>query len=156
MLGVHSPFGLTNAANTAPLPWGDRLFMTWDVGRPVEIDPVTLGYLGEVGHRSEWLATELFPAPLLPMVTSTAASRDRPRPQRDVVREHALGRAARRALGRRGSMQSWPIAGAVIPQSVHTIDADPRVAHRRRLRVQGRAAGLLRAGAPPRVTGPFT
>ena len=43
MLGVHSPFGLTNAANTAPLPWGDRLFMTWDVGRPVEIDPVDDG-----------------------------------------------------------------------------------------------------------------
>ena len=72
MLGVHSPFGLTNAANTAPLPWGDRLFMTWDVGRPVEVDPLTLGFLGEVGHRSEWIGMELFPQPVLPMVTSTA------------------------------------------------------------------------------------
>ena len=28
MLGVRSPFGLVNAANTATLPWGDRVFTT--------------------------------------------------------------------------------------------------------------------------------
>ena len=39
MIGVQSPFGFVNAANTAPLPWGDRLFHTWDARRPVEIDP---------------------------------------------------------------------------------------------------------------------
>ena len=27
--------GFPNMANTAPLPWGDRLFATWDGGRPV-------------------------------------------------------------------------------------------------------------------------
>ena len=32
--------GPPNMANTAPLPWGDRLFATWDVGRPSELDPV--------------------------------------------------------------------------------------------------------------------
>ena len=80
MLGVHSPFGLSNAANTAPLPWGDRLFMTWDVGRPVEIDPVSLRFLGEVGRRIEWPATELSRA-RLPMIAST---RIRDRPDRDV------------------------------------------------------------------------
>ena len=65
MIGVQSPFGSVNAANTAPLPWGDRLFMTWDVGRPVEIDPLTLGYLADVGHRSEWKDFEVYPQPLL-------------------------------------------------------------------------------------------
>jgi carotenoid cleavage dioxygenase-like enzyme len=49
MVGVRSPFGFVNAANTAPLPWGDRIFMTWDVGRPAESDPHSLRFLGEVG-----------------------------------------------------------------------------------------------------------
>ncbi len=119
MLGVNSPFGFSNSANTAPLPWGDRLFMTWDVGRPVEIDPVTLGFLGEVGHRSEW--KEFLPYPVLPMITSTAHPVIDP--DRDclwtvnthwgqlhVVRWDGDGRA-----------QSWPIEGALIPQSLHTI-----------------------------------
>ena len=70
MVGIQSPFGHTNAANTAPLPWGDRLFMTWDAGRPVEIDPVTFDFLGEVGRRREWKDFEVSPQPLLPMVMS--------------------------------------------------------------------------------------
>jgi carotenoid cleavage dioxygenase-like enzyme len=121
MLGVHSPFGLTNAANTAPLPWGDRLFMTWDVGRPVEIDPVTLGCLGEVGHRSEWLDLELFPQPLLPMVTSTAHPVIDP--DRNVLWtvNTALGALHVVRWDGVGPVLRWPIAGASIPQSVHTI-----------------------------------
>ena len=121
MLGVHSPFGLSNAANTAPLPWGDRLFMTWDVGRPVEIDPVSLRFLGEVGHRSEWQATELFPTPLLPMITSTAHPVIDP--DRDVmwsVNTH-LGQLFVVRWDGVGPLQRWPIAGARIPQSVHTL-----------------------------------
>ncbi|MGI9577955.1 MAG: carotenoid oxygenase family protein, partial [Microthrixaceae bacterium] len=47
--GYTSPFGPPNQANTAPLPWGDRLFATWDVGRPVEVHPRTMEFLGEVG-----------------------------------------------------------------------------------------------------------
>ena len=121
MLGLHSPFGLTNAANTAPLPWGDRLFMTWDVGRPVEIDPLSLGFLGEVGHRSEWLATELMPQPVLPMITSTAHPVIDP--DRNVlwtVNTHFGALHVVRWNGD-GPVRRWPIAGAVMPQSVHTI-----------------------------------
>jgi hypothetical protein len=121
MLGVHSPFGLTNAANTAPLPWGDRLFMTWDVGRPVEIDPFTMEFLGEVGHRSEWRALELFPQPLLPMITSTAHPVIDP--DRNVLWTVNTEFGALHVVRWDGSgpIRTWPIAAAVIPQSVHTI-----------------------------------
>lgn len=121
MMGVQSPFGMSNSANTAPLPWGDRLFMTWDVGRPVEIDPVTLEFVGEVGHRSEWKDFEVFPQPLLPLVMSTAHPVIDPDRnvlwtvntfwgQLHVVRWDGVG-----------PLQMWPIEGALIPQSVHTI-----------------------------------
>jgi len=121
MLGVHSPFGLSNAANTAPLAWGERLFMTWDVGRPVEIDPVSLRFLGEVGHRSEWQTTELFPTPLLPMITSTAHPLIDP--DRDVLWSvnTLLGRLFVVRWDGRGRIQRWPIAGATVPQSVHSL-----------------------------------
>jgi carotenoid cleavage dioxygenase-like enzyme len=121
MLGVHSPFGLSNAANTAPLPWGDRLFATWDVGRPVEIDPVCLRFLGEVGHRSEWHETPLLPAPVLPMITSTAHPVIDP--DRDVLWSvnTLLGRLFVVRWDGSGRVLQWPIAGATIPQSVHTI-----------------------------------
>ncbi len=121
VIGVQSPFGHTNAANTAPLPWNGRLFSTWDAGRPVEIDPVSLAYLGEVGRRDEWLDFEVSPQPLLPMVMTTA------HPvidtERDVlwsVNTHWGSLHVVRWDGK-GPLQSWPIAGALIPQSVHTI-----------------------------------
>ncbi len=121
MVGVQSPFGHVNAANTAPLPWGDRLFLTWDAGRPVEVDPLTLGFLGEVGHRSEWLDFEVSPQPLLPMVMTTAHPVIDP--DRDVlwtVNTHWGALHVVRWDGE-GPLQRWPIAGATIPQSVHTI-----------------------------------
>ncbi len=121
MVGVQSPFGHTNAANTAPLPWGDRLFMTWDAGRPVEIDPVTLGFLGEVGHRSEWQTFEVSPQPVLPMVMTTAHPVIDP--DRDVLWtvNTFWGQLHIVRWDGHGPLQSWPIEGALIPQSVHTI-----------------------------------
>ena len=121
MMGVQSPFGSVNAANTAPLPWGDRLFATWDVGRPVEIDPVTFGFLGDVGHRDEWNVFEVGPQPILPMVMSTAHPVIDPERnvmwtvntlwgQLEIVRWDGVG-----------PIRRWPIDGAIIPQSVHTI-----------------------------------
>ena len=121
MIGVQSPFGHTNAANTAPLPWGDRLFMTWDAGRPVEIDPVTLGYLGEVGHRSEWATFEVGPQPVLPLIMTTAHPVIDP--DRDVLWTVNTFWGALHVVrwDGHGPVESWPIAGATIPQSVHTI-----------------------------------
>lgn len=121
MIGVQSPFGHVNAANTAPLPWGDRLFLTWDAGRPTEIDPLTFRFLGDVGHRSEWLDFEVGPQPVLPMVMSTAHPVIDP--DRNVlwtVNTHWGDLHVVRWDGE-GRLQRWPIAGAHIPQSVHTI-----------------------------------
>lgn len=70
--GYNSPFGFPNQANTAPLPWGDRLFATWDVGRPVEVHPRTLGFLGEVGHRDCWGEPTVDLGGVLPFYLSSA------------------------------------------------------------------------------------
>ena len=121
MIGVQSPFGTVNAANTAPLPWGDRLFTTWDVGRPVEVDPVTFSFLGEVGHRDQWQVFELAPQPVLPMVMTTAHPVIDP--DRDVLWSvnTYFGQLHVVRWDGDGPVTTWPIEGAVIPQSVHTI-----------------------------------
>ena len=121
MIGVQSPFGLVNAANTAPLPWGDRLFMTWDVGRPVEVDPVSLRFLGEVGRADEWQCFDLMPGPVLPMVLSTA--HPVVDPERDCLWSvnTYFGQLFIVRWNGEGPVRRWPIAGATIPQSTHTI-----------------------------------
>jgi len=50
-----SPFGVTNLANTNLTAIGDRLFVGYDAGRPVEVDPATLRHLTPVGANDEWL-----------------------------------------------------------------------------------------------------
>ena len=50
-----SPFGVSNFANTNVAGIDGRLFLGYDAGRPIEIDPETLGYLTPVGSNSEWL-----------------------------------------------------------------------------------------------------
>ncbi|WP_084963925.1 carotenoid oxygenase family protein [Thermoactinospora rubra] len=121
-VGTSSPFGTVNAANTAPLPWRDRLFATWDAGRPVEVDPVTLGFLAEVGHRDDWAPA--LDAPVLPSILSTAhpvidpergclwsVTRDPVTGVVSVVRYDGEGRHVRR----------WPVDGVAFPQATHTI-----------------------------------
>jgi len=121
-IGVQSPFGAVNAANTAPLPWGDRLFVSWDVGRPVEIDPLDLRFLGEVGHRDQWKVFEaLSPQPVLPMVMTTAHPVIDP--DRNVMWSVNLwwGQLHIVRWDGVGDIEMWPVDGAVLPQSVHTI-----------------------------------
>ena len=121
MLGVQSPFGIVNAANTAPLPWGDRLFTTWDVGRPVEVDPERLNFLGEVGRADEWLQSPRLAGAALPMVTSTAHPViDPDRNCMWTVNTNAGALEIVRFDGT-GPLRRWPITDAVIPQTVHTI-----------------------------------
>lgn len=47
--------GTRNEANTAYLRMHDRLFVTFDGGRPYEIDPVTLELVTPVGWNREWV-----------------------------------------------------------------------------------------------------
>lgn len=57
---VSGPLGTRNQLNTAFLPLQfseaehERLLVTWDVGRPYEIDPKTLETVTPVGKNSEW------------------------------------------------------------------------------------------------------
>jgi carotenoid cleavage dioxygenase-like enzyme len=46
--------GARNFANTAFAQFGDRLLVTYDGGRPYEIDPTTLGLATAVGRNDEW------------------------------------------------------------------------------------------------------
>ncbi|MDJ0761001.1 MAG: carotenoid oxygenase family protein [Woeseiaceae bacterium] len=65
-----SPFGFTNFANTNVQSIGGRLFLGYDVGRPVEVDPETLEVVTPVGANAEWLVT--LPAPVEPMIAVAA------------------------------------------------------------------------------------
>lgn len=50
-----SPFGVSNFANTNVQGIDGRLFVGYDAGRPVEIDPDTLEFVTYVGANHEWL-----------------------------------------------------------------------------------------------------
>jgi hypothetical protein len=46
--------GAVECLTVAPVPVGDRLWVTSDAGRPWEVDPVTLALLSPVGRRADW------------------------------------------------------------------------------------------------------
>lgn len=50
-----SPFGVSNLANTNIQAQDGRLFVGYDAGRPVEVDPETLRFVTFVGANDEWL-----------------------------------------------------------------------------------------------------
>ncbi len=59
--------GVRNYLNTAFLPMkfsngSERLLVTWDAGRPYEIDPRTLGLVGPIGWAKQWYS--MIPNPL--------------------------------------------------------------------------------------------
>jgi Retinal pigment epithelial membrane protein len=70
--------GTRNYLNTAWLPMkfsdgSERLCVTWDAGRPYEIDPRTLGLVGPIGWNSQWYPiTELAPKGPFPPLLSAA------------------------------------------------------------------------------------
>lgn len=127
VFGYSSPFGPPNQVNTAPLPWGDRLFATWDVGRPVEIDPITLGFLGDVGHRDGWGEATLPLGSLLPFYFSSAhpvVDADR-----DLLFTVKLFPTAAGSMqlnvvcwtGEGHDVRRWPIAHGTVSGSAHTV-----------------------------------
>ncbi len=127
-VGYTSAFGMPNMANTAPLPWRDRLFATWDVGRPAEIDPVELRFLGEVGSKRSW--GESMPMPgLLPFIFSTAHPIIDP--DRDCLwtvklvpvtyAPFELQPVVVRYDGEGTEVRTWPVQEARIAGSMHTL-----------------------------------
>lgn len=76
-----SPFGVTNMANTGVCPIDDRLFIGYDAGRPVEVDPETMRFVTVVGSNEEWLQS--LPGTLEPLCAVAA----HPAPDHD---EHAI------------------------------------------------------------------
>ena len=126
LLGLDSAFGHANMVNTAPLAWGDRLFATWDVGRPVEVDPQRLAFLGEVGSARSWGGDSFGTQRVLPQVFSTA------HPIIDPVRncmwtvKLRLGAAGLeptvvRYDGSGTEVRTWGLPGAAVSSSMHTI-----------------------------------
>jgi carotenoid cleavage dioxygenase-like enzyme len=128
-VGYSSPFGAPNASNTAPLPWGDRLFTTWDAGRPVELHPDTLEFVGEVGHIDSWGGSSMFGDTILPFLFSSA------HPVADPER-HGLWTTKLEPVmspefamapsvvwwDRDGTtVKWWPLEGVRFPGSTHTV-----------------------------------
>jgi hypothetical protein len=126
LLGLDSPYGHANMANTAPLGWDGRLFATWDVGRPVEVDPTTLGFVAEVGSAESWGGDSFGNRAVLPQVFSTAHPVvDRERRCMWTVKL-GLGAAGLeptviRYDGHGAGVRSWRLPGAAVTGSMHTI-----------------------------------
>ncbi len=127
--GYTAPFGAPNMANTAPLPWGDRLYATWDVGRPAELDPVSMNWLGDVGTLDSWGGSSL---PLFGDVLPFLFSSAHPvvDPDRDclwtvkLVPDLANNFLQTPWLVRWDGgreVSAWPLADAEVAGSMHTI-----------------------------------
>ena len=129
LLGYTSPFGAPNASNTAPLPWGDRLFTTWDAGRPVEIHPGTLEYVAEVGHVDSWGGPSMFGDTVLPFLFSSA--HPVADPERGGLWTTKLEPVTTPSFGMRPSVvwwdrtgtqvKWWPLDGISFSGSTHTV-----------------------------------
>jgi hypothetical protein len=129
MLGYESPFGPPNCANTAPLPWGDRLFATWDGGRPVELHPDTMEYLADVGHVDSWGGPSMGAETVLPFLISSA--HPVVDPERNGLWTTKLTPSFEGEFGFQPSVvwwdpngtevKVWPLEGIVFGGSTHTV-----------------------------------
>lgn len=125
--GYSSVLGFPNAANTAPLPWGDRLFATWDVGRPVEVDPHDLTFLADVGDQDTWGTPTLPGAGVLPFYFSTA--HPVVDPERDCLWTVKLTFDAGGGMqlhavhwdGAGTRVRAWPVLDGIVFGSSHTV-----------------------------------
>ena len=129
-IGYMSPFGPPNASNTAPLPWGNRLYTTWDAGRPVELNPDTLDYVAEVGHVDSWGGSSMEMPGVLPFLFSTA--HPVADPDRDCLWSVKLDFVLEPTLGMQPSVvrydrhdgtqvRHWPLEGVAFGGSIHTV-----------------------------------
>ncbi len=122
LIGVNSPYGNTNTANTAQVPWNDRLLVTGDVGRPCEVDPYSLKFLAEVGHRKAWHDAGPF-FPVLPIVTTPAHPITDPERTCIWTADYnpATQKVAAVRIDQNSQISRWPLKGATIRQTMHTV-----------------------------------
>ena len=129
-LGYTSPFGPPNSSNTAPLPWGNRLYTTWDAGRPVELNPDTLEFVAEVGHVDSWGGSSMEMPGVLPFLFSTA--HPVADPERDCLWTVKLDFVMAPTPGMQPSVvrydrhdgtqvRHWPLDGVSFGGSIHTV-----------------------------------
>lgn len=119
-----SPFGVSNMANTNVQTLDGRLFVGYDAGRPIEVDPVSLEVLTPVGANGEW--AQMAPGLLEPMCPVAA----HPAPSWE---ERALyfvnyfpipGAPTYVARwGLTGPVERWPLEGMSQFDSIHDIKA---------------------------------
>jgi len=127
--GYSSPLGPPNLANTAPLPWGDRLLATWDVGRPSELDPVTMRWLGDAGSVDGWGGQSLELGSVFPFLFTSAHPVVDPersclwtvKLDPDLSRGFVQVPTIVRWDGDGARARTWPVEGAEVAGSMHTI-----------------------------------
>ncbi len=126
LLGFNTPWGAPNMANTSPLAYNGRLMATWDVGRPVEVDPITLGFIAEVGRQQSWGGGSFGKTMALPQVFSSAHPVADPErgwlwTVKLVLSAQGMQPWVVKYRGDGGDVSMWPIEGAAVLGSMHTI-----------------------------------
>jgi hypothetical protein len=82
--------GFYNELNTAFLPFRfqedahDRLMVTWDVGRPYEVDPLSLELFSPIGTVEDWVTCDMQSQWMFPLIFSSAHPVADPVNRRDV------------------------------------------------------------------------
>lgn len=123
-----SPFGVTNQANTNVQPIAGRLFVGYDAGRPVEVDPTSLATLTPVGANGEWF--QALPGLLEPMISVAA----HPAPADDEGALYFVNYSPVPAPDGQpqvhlvrwpldGPLQRWPITGVQPFDTIHDVKA---------------------------------
>jgi carotenoid cleavage dioxygenase-like enzyme len=123
-----SPFGVTNLANTNVQSIDGRLFVGYDAGRPVEVDPETLGFVTFVGGNDEWLqAAPGVLEPLCAVAAHPASDHDEGAMYFVNYTQVALPGAPKETWvarwGLDGPVRRWRVEGMSPFDSIHDIEA---------------------------------
>lgn len=119
-----SPFGVSNLANTNVMAIDERLFLGYDAGRPVEVDPVTLDALTPVGANGEWIHSS--PGLLDPMTMVAAHPAPAFEERALYFVNYSTVPTTRLSVGRwalNGPVERWTVATDVPFDSIHDCKA---------------------------------
>ncbi len=123
-----SPFGISNLANTNLQVLDGRMFVGYDLGRPIEVDGNTLEFISPVGSNDEWI--QGVPAPLEPQISVAAhpaADYENKElyfvnykliPDNNGIKETTISH-----WDLEGKVRRWPIADMKVFDTIHDIKA---------------------------------